>query len=130
MQRAPGRTDLRHFLAIALFALACFPSRGLYFLLHPAAPDGRYHTHHPVLGAPTQPTPRLKAAKVPLPARLTRVPRTLKKIPSVPTPAGDSAPARINAGRGARLVSPAASSLPPTLLPASPPSGRAPPSAA
>ncbi|MCM2304826.1 MAG: hypothetical protein NDJ72_09000, partial [Elusimicrobia bacterium] len=49
-------------------------------------------------------TPRLKAAKVPLPARLTRVPRALKKTPAVPAPAAASAPAIMTVGRTPRPI--------------------------
>src|SRR5688572_28145585 len=130
MLTATVRPFLRRILPIVLFALGCFPSRGLYFLLHASSTDGRYHGHQPVLSSPTSRTPRLKAAKVPLPARLTRVPRTVRKIP-VPAPAKvfstmiappASGPSRpILSDIGAFAAQP---------FPASPPSGRAPPAAA
>jgi len=69
-----------------LFVLGCFPSRGLYFLLHPATPDGRYYAHQSVLSAPASRTPKLKASKVPLPARLSRMPRTVKTTPVATAP--------------------------------------------
>lgn len=87
MNKVAIRTSLRRLLPLTLFVLGCFPARGLYFLLHPANPEGRYFSHQPVLSAPTNPVPRMRAAKVPLPGRLTRVPRTLKKVPIVAVPA-------------------------------------------
>lgn len=120
---------LRRLLPIALFALGCFPSRGLYFLLHSAAPSGIYHSHQPVLNAPSSRTPKIKPAKVLLPARLSRVPRSLKQNPDVPPPALLAAFNAPPDGPPARLAILAAVLLSPRTLPASPPPARAPPAA-
>lgn len=84
-------TLLRSTLPIALFVLGCFPSRGLYFLLHPATSGGRYFAHQPVIKTPANQTPQMRAAKVPLPSRLSRVPRSLKQSPNVAAPGHDCA---------------------------------------
>lgn len=123
------RTFLRRSFPLALFVLGCFPSRGLYFLLHPATPDGPFYAHHPVLSAPASPTPKLKPAKVPLPARLTRIPRTFKKAPIIAGPPLFSmvsfAP-EAPAARAGAWGPDAVRSQPP---PSSPPPSRAPPAA-
>lgn len=120
---------LKRLLPIALFALGCFPSRGLYFLLHAAAPSGIYHSHQPVLNAPSSRTPKFKPAKVRLPARLSRMPRSLKQTPDVPAPALLAAFNAPPAGPPARraIFTPVLRS--PRTLPASPPPARAPPAA-
>lgn len=130
MTRVKTRTFLRRLLPLALFVLGCFPSRGLYFLLHPATPDGRYHAHQPVLSAPSSPTPRLKPAKVPLPARLTRIPRTLKRAPIVAAPALVSLFAFTADPAALRAIASGPDSVRSQSPPASPPPSRAPPAAA
>lgn len=127
MNKVSNRVFLRRVLPITLFVLGCFPSRGLYFLLHPATPDGRYHAHHPALNAPASPTPKLKAAKVPLPARLTRVPRSLRKIPIVTDTAHGTAPAFSPRAPASRTVPSARNTVFSPPVSASPPPGRAPP---
>lgn len=124
-----ARTLLFRILPITLFVLGCFPSRGLYFLLHPATPDGRYYSSHPVFRTPTNPTPKWKASRVPLPARLSRVPRTLKQNPRIPAPSMDQVLALIPD----RLAFSLLPVLPDLVLlqtfPASAPPSRAPPAA-
>lgn len=118
---------MRRLLPIALFALGCFPSRGLYFLLHSGSAEGRYYAHHPVLSAPASPTPKLKPPKVPLPSRLTRVPRTVKASPSVSAP--DRIPLfTISPSAKPRWTVADAPQFPPyQAFPSSPPPSRAPP---
>lgn len=128
MTRVTTRAFMRRILPITLFVMGCFPSRGLYFLLHPSG--GHYHAHQPVLKAPSSPTPRLKAAKVPLPARLTRVPRTLKRNPVLATPALDAASALPGVAPQARAVRPTPDSFRAQAPPSSPPPSRAPPAVA
>lgn len=84
MTRNGARLILQRLLLTTLFLVSCFPSRGLYFLLHSPQSDRYYHTSQPVFDAPTNPKPKLKAAKQPLPLRLTRIPRTVKPSPAVP----------------------------------------------
>lgn len=120
---------LRSVLPIALFAVGCFPSRGLYFLVHPATPGGRYFTHHPVLSAPTNPIPRMRAAKVPLPPRLTRVPRTLKKAPIAAAPALVPLFAFMAGSSSLRTIASAPEAVRSQSPPSSPPPSRAPPAA-
>ncbi len=120
---------MRSILPLSLFVLGCFPSRGLYFLLHPASAAGRYHASQPVLNAPSNPIPRWKAAKVPLPARLTRVPRSLKQTPFVPAPTLGAAFVQIPAKPAYLIVSIAPDLFLPQRPPASPPPSRAPPAA-
>jgi hypothetical protein len=118
-------------LLIALFVFGCFPARGLYFLLQGVTKSGQHYSHQPVLRAPADANARLDAAKIPLPTRLTRVPRALKRSPALsapvvslvaallPTPAETAAPfprARTELAK-------------PQTFASSPPSGRAPPSA-
>lgn len=129
MYRGSVQTFLRCALPIALFALGCFPSRGLYFLLHSPQSDEFYQTSQPVFSAPTNPTPKWKAAKVPLPSRLTRVPRTVKQTPFVPTPNLTRTFVLIPAKPAFRLVSVETDFVLPQASPASPPLGRAPPAA-
>ena len=112
-----------------LFVLGCFPSRGLYFLLHPATTAGRYFTHQSVFKSPTNPTPRLRAAKVPLPSRLSRVPRTLKQSPNIAAPGNDNAFAFAPDRRTFRLDHALPNVVLPQPFPSSPPPSRAPPAA-
>ena len=131
MNRVTPRTFLRRLLPITLFVLGCFPSRGLYFLAHPTSPPGgRYFAHHPVLSAPTNPTPRMRTAKVPLPPRLTRVPRTLKKVPIVAAPALVSAFTFSPDAPALRAVASDPNAVRSQSPPSSPPPSRAPPAAA
>lgn len=130
MKRVTTRTFLRRLLPLTLFVLGCFPARGLYFLLHPATPDGRYFTHHPALSAPASPTPRLKPSKVPLPSRLTRVPRTLKRVPIVAAPALVTHFSFPPDDSSLRPVASAPEAVRSQSPPSSPPPSRAPPAAA
>jgi len=118
---------LRCILPIALFALGCFPSRGLYFLLHSANVDGRYHTNQPALRAPTNPIPRMKPAKVPLPSRLTRVPRTIKPAPILAVPDRLLLLTMSPADEPRWTVADAPQFPPYQAFPSSPPPSRAPP---
>lgn len=130
MKRVTTRTFLRRLLPLTLFVLGCFPARGLYFLLHPATPDGRYFTHHPALSAPASPTPRLKPSKVPLPSRLTRVPRTLKRVPIVAAPVLASLFTFTADPSSPRPAAPGPDAVRAQSPPSSPPPSRAPPAAA
>lgn len=129
MYKERARSALRIFLPITLFALGCFPSRGLYFLLHSSQSDAHYHASQPVLSAPTSPTPKWKPAKVPLPARLSRMPRALKQNPLVPAPNLDRAGIPLSPQPFLRLVSVRPDLIIPKIRPASPPPGRSPPAA-
>lgn len=121
---------LRRFGRIApvvLFLLACFPSRGLYFLLHPPDADGRFHSSQPVFNSPVDPRPKLKPARVPLPARLTRVPRTQKPSPDLPRTAPSASTAPAPRVRRVPLLARAAKRPPAAAAPGV--HGRAPPAA-
>ena len=124
-----ARTLLFRVLPISLFVLGCFPSRGLYFLLHSSQSDEHYHISQPVFSVPTSPTPKWKAAKVPLPPRLTRVPRTVKQTPYVPAPNLERSFVLLPADPVFTLVSAEPDFFLPQSPPASPPPGRAPPAA-
>ncbi len=129
MIRDSARLALQRILLTALFLLSCFPSRGLYFLLHSPQSDRYYHTSQPVFDAPTNPRPKWKAAKQPLPMRLTRIPRTVKQTPSVPSETSVLIAVLTPDLTIERFPRPESESCSPQTLSSARPPGRAPPAA-
>ncbi len=70
-------------IPLTLFILGCFPSRGLYFLLHHSSTASHHRTYQPALDRPSDSTAKLTAPLARLPPRLSRVPRSLKESPDL-----------------------------------------------